>query len=895
MNPWMPSLGLAVAFLSLAATLAAEDLNPPRLVEFSLEVLSADISNGPGQVGVRLRVADAEGGMFPWTAERPSQANLSVVFRSPSGQQRVAGYVPLAQRASGDAFDGVYTNTIGLPQYSEPGRWRVEGVNLADAAGNQRSLQTADLIWSGFPVEFTITGVGDTQAPQLQSLAIEPASVDTSATNRSLLFTARITDDQSGFAVSTYGGATATFFSPSGRQWVNVLFSSSGRVSGNELDGVYTNLVTLPFQSESGVWSLNYFNLTDSLGNSRQLSADAPHTAAVATSFLVASSSNAPAAWLTAITITPSSVDAGSAEQTLALTATVTNAASLPSVPDAWQQLQLGFGSPSRKQSTGASLTLSQAQTGDSLTRYIGTLTVPRGSEPGVWQMTSATWLGQTVSRKLGEREVRAWVGPGSFRVSGTADQSPPDVRSVAIEPGEDDSNGTNRAVQLTVRITDEGVGLWQRQAFDSGSCSAWFQSPSKQQRLFLAFGMGAQISGDAHDGVYAARAELPRYSENGVWTLAGLDLRDALGNQQSWDVTELARRQLAASFTVTGEEDTVPPALGDFSLSTNVVASGPAVSLQASVRVRDAQSGMGVSSDGGYRAMVAAAFQSPSRSQTARLVLDSRNAAPEGIYEGNLQLPPYAEPGVWTLDQVLLSDAVGNRQTIYLGEMLRLGFPTAFTVTGQGDTDPPTLIEFGLDSAEVLLDGTPQSLVARLRFRDDLSGVTFLNLAESSYYPSYTGGGVQFISPSGQQRANFPIDRSTRVSGDAMDGVYEAVGLLPVDAEPGWWVLEGINVPDGAGNPGRWDVTDCQRLGFPVRFLVTQVPTLDFARVGDVLRLSWPATATGFALQQTSELSPSGTTWTPTVGVPQPEGSMQVLTVPVEASARFFRLQRAH
>jgi hypothetical protein len=890
----MPSLGLAVAFFSLTASLAAEDVNPPRLVEFSLEVLNADISNGPGQVGVRLRVADAEGGMLPWAPELASQASLRVVFRSPSGQQRVAGYVSLGQRASGDPYDGVYTNTVELPQYSEPGSWRVEGVNLADAAGNQRALQTADLIWSGFPVEFTISGIGDTEAPELQSLSIEPGEVDTSATNRSLLFTARVTDDQSGFAVSAYGGATATFFSPSGRQWVNVLLSSSGRVSGNELDGVYTNLVTLPRQSEPGVWSLNYFNLNDSLGNSRQLSAYAPHAGAVATSFTVASSNHAAPAWLSAITVTPSGVDAGSAEQTLAITAAVTNVASLLTGADAWQQLQLGFGSPSRKQGAGASLMLSQQQPIESTLAFTGFLTVPRGSESGVWQLTSASWQGQTVSRKLGERELREWAGPASFRVSGTADQSPPEIQSIAIEPGEIKSNGTNRAVQLTVRITDEGVGLWQRQAFDSGSCSARFQSPSKQQRLFLQFAPGAQISGDAHDGVYAARAELPPYSEQGVWSLAGLELRDALGNQQSWDVTELARRQLAASFTVTGEEDTVPPALGNFTLSPGTVASGPESSLQLGMLATDDLSGMGLAANGGSGAGANVIFLSPSRNQRAGLQWDVRSAVSNGVYTGVMRLPPYAEPGVWTLDQVNLSDAVGNRQTIYLGEMLRLGFPTAFTVTGQGDTNPPALIEFGLDSTEVLLNGAPQSIVARLRLRDDLSGVTFLNSMGSSYYPSYTGGGIHFISPSGRQSANFPIDRSSRVSGDAMDGVYEAVGLLPVDAEPGWWVLEGISVPDGAGNPGRWDVTDCQRLGFPVRFLVTQVPTLGFARVGDNLRLSWSATATGFALQQTSELSPTGTIWTPAVGAPQPEGAMQVLSVPVEASARFFRLQRA-
>ncbi|MCW5551614.1 MAG: hypothetical protein KIS67_05535 [Verrucomicrobiae bacterium] len=65
----------------------------------------------------------------------------------------------------------------------------------------------------------------------------------------------------------------------------------------------------------------------------------------------------------------------------------------------------------------------------------------------------------------------------------------------------------------------------------------------------------------------------------------------------------------------------------------------------------------------------------------------------------------------------------------------------------------------------------------------------------------------------------------------------------------------------------------------------------LEVLATTDELRLRWPATASGFALE--SSVVPTATTWDPVPGTPQLNGDDYELTVPMDGPARFFRLRK--
>ena len=106
------------AFVALACALvpaaaAAQDVTPPRLVEFAFAPDTIDVSGGPAQVTVAMRLTDDLAGFrygYVW-------------FVSPSGQQYARANFWESERTWGDAIDGRYEAAATLAQYSEGGTW----------------------------------------------------------------------------------------------------------------------------------------------------------------------------------------------------------------------------------------------------------------------------------------------------------------------------------------------------------------------------------------------------------------------------------------------------------------------------------------------------------------------------------------------------------------------------------------------------------------------------------------------------------------------------------------------------------------------------------------------------------------------------------------------------
>jgi len=228
-----------------------EDITSPVITGITVSPLTIDTSTADASITLTTSVTDDLAG-FDYGY---------FYFYSASNNQYKIAYV--SNRISGDAFNGVYQETVTFPQYSEAGDWRIRYVYLYDNASNSWYQSEQDLIVTGLPTSFTMTAdPQDIQAPMPLNFGITPQVVNTILSPASTTFSMNITDNLSGFSSS---GFRAT--SPSGGQNHNMYLSYYNRTSGTELDGNYEITKEFPRYSEFGEWKINYLYLYDKTTN----------------------------------------------------------------------------------------------------------------------------------------------------------------------------------------------------------------------------------------------------------------------------------------------------------------------------------------------------------------------------------------------------------------------------------------------------------------------------------------------------------------------------------------------------------------------------------------------------------------------------------------------------
>jgi hypothetical protein len=391
----------AGAFLALASPQpgrAVADLAPPHLVTLSLSPLTIDTSGGPQTVTVEARITDDAAGLSTGGLHQVSRVEL----RGPGGQQAFVAYLSNAQRTSGGPLDGTYRTTITVPQHAEPGRFAA-AVALVDAVGNQSTVSDATLATRGLPSGMTQLGAGDTVAPQILSLSVAPAAVDTSAQSQPITVTARMTDDLSGVASGAGTQASEVVFAgPGGAHRVRVPLRQSSRVAGTALDGSYVTTATVPRWSEQGRWTVEHVRLVDAVGNVRVVGAPG-----VEFTQLGIGDTSAPRAWSFSMASTTADVRTSAANLTVRLR--LTDDRSGVAESDASEVV---FRSPSGRQQVAAALGLAQRTSGTALDGwYQGRLSVPAHAEPGEWTLASAVLIDQ--ARNTGSIGLDEWVGLG--------------------------------------------------------------------------------------------------------------------------------------------------------------------------------------------------------------------------------------------------------------------------------------------------------------------------------------------------------------------------------------------------------------------------------------------------------------------------------------------------
>ncbi len=284
----------------------------------------------------------------------------------------------------------------------------------------------------------------------------------------------------------------------------------------------------------------------------------------------------------------------------------------------------------------------------------------------------------------------------------------------------------------------------------------------------------------DGESGVASCEGSVPSglpldTSSRGEHTLS-VASSDHAGNSSSrtvhYTVVEPGECGESARLCQIGLGDETPPSVAGLTLSpTSVDTSTSAKSVTVSVHATDDLSGISA---------VQVSLSNGSRWISAPASLAAGGTRLNGTWEATLTVPKGSAEGSYALS-VAVIDNIGNHRTYSAHELEVLGFPSALTETGSGDTTPPQLAGASASPASVSTCTSPASTTIGVQASDN-SGVAYVN--------------VSLIGPGGQSRSA----SATLDSGSATSGHWSAPLTLPEHAEQGSWSIS-IQMGDTAGN----------------------------------------------------------------------------------------------
>jgi hypothetical protein len=401
-----------------------------------------------------------------------------------------------------------------------------------------------------------VGGSADITPPQVQSISISPATVDTDAVNdadRTATVTLHVTDDLSGWTGNTC--VTYTSQAPAGGSPSSVFGCSPATNTGTDLDRTVTYKVTIPRFALTGTWSPSVC-LQDKASNNKCYTAT-DLSAYGNAALTVTGTPDSAAPVLQGVTVSPSTANSDSAlaaDRTVSVSVHATDDQSgwagtgmcvqyqSPALPTGGRQTAFGCSQPV---TTGTDL--------DRTATY--QLTIPRYAYPGAWTPSSLCLQDKAGNNKCYTTAQIEALGSGAdVTVTGQGDIQAPKITNVTIAPNAIDSNSVadaDRTVTVTIDATDDLSG-W------NGQTCVQFQSGRLPNGTFqTAFGCSATTSGTdlARESMF--KVVIPRYAYPSNWALQSLCLTDNASNNHCYTASEI---QAAGGTATLGVVDNTPP-----------------------------------------------------------------------------------------------------------------------------------------------------------------------------------------------------------------------------------------------------------------------------------------------------------------------------------------------
>jgi hypothetical protein len=617
--------------------LADEDSTLPVLQALRITPDPANVAIGPQFVTFTIEFTDDHHGL--------SEGYLNLY--TPSGDWYDSVWLDPDSLVKGDLRNGTLEVTYEFPQESEYGEWRV-ALELTEAVtGITRFYNEGD---EPFPTPgeelFTLwDGVsGDLQAPRIEELTLNPTEADVSTAAATLTVTLRITDAQAGFR-----DGNIDVFTQTGDWTGSVYFTDGQRITGDSADGTYEVTVPVPRYGPPGTWRIQC-QVTDHADNTRDYPFGTAYPDGVDATFTVVNSGPVDSLppTVTAIDITPGTVDPSTAPATLQVTVSLTD--DLSGIRDAY----LFFYDPQNAYyyQMFKSLDATTRISGDALTgTHQASVTVPQGIAAGTW--TIRVFLRDMVGRtRFYGLDGPAYPEPGDgkFIVSSGADTEAPRITELAITPASVDISGAAAAATVTVtaRITDSQAG------FRDGNIDVL--TPTGEWTGSTYFTGGQRVSGDEFDGIYEIEVPVPRHGPPGTWRIQGY-VSDEADNGRNYPSDTAFPAGANETFAVvnTGPVDLLAPAVTAIDITPKTLATPGTLAITVSISddlsgIRDAQLHFLDPLNAGYAPLFT--------------VLDASNRtsgdAVNATHLVSLALPPGLATGTWTI-RVFLRDMVGR------------------------------------------------------------------------------------------------------------------------------------------------------------------------------------------------------------------------------------------
>ena len=382
----------------------------------------------------------------------------------------------------------------------------------------------------------------DTQAPQLMNMTVAPSTIDVTLSTQTVTLTLHIKDDLAGLSF-----AQVLLRSPSGLQ--NPF--GFGVAPTGVLDAVLDVPVEIQRYSEPGMWTVAAIALVDLAGNRSTLTGTTLSAAGFPTTFTVVDANpDTVPPQITAITMSPNTIDVSSSAATITVDASFTDALSGFSTGDVTSLSDFQVMSPSGGQSRFLSILQWQRVSGTANEGvWRASFTMPRYSEPGVWQIVSLRTRDATGNgRFYSAAELGTLLGASRNLsvASSPFDFAPPVLTGLAFTPSFINTSLGSQIVQTDFSISDNlsGAGFWPDTQFMSLIAGATFRSPSGAQfvNTIATFSNAPPTTGTPLNGVWRFNATFPRFSEEGTWQVS-VQLRDFVRN-----LVGLSPQQLAAA-----------------------------------------------------------------------------------------------------------------------------------------------------------------------------------------------------------------------------------------------------------------------------------------------------------------------------------------------------------
>lgn len=777
---------LRAAFISTCMLLpvisSGQDTEAPVLTAISVSPGSVDVASSDAVLTITLAITDDDSGI--------DFGNIILYDGSGGFIESTYFDASASYLVSGNDTDGTYEVTATLARYSPPGTWEVR-VLIFDNAGRERRYGGSGEVFPNPGDQFfTVVNNGtvDTTAPNVSSIGISPASVDTSGASRTLTFDLAIEDPLAGFL---YG--FIDFYDPSGTYIfsLSTYFADFNLVSGDMYDGTYQAIVDIPLGSIPGTWTVDVV-VRDRVGNSATLSGlpGAEFTvtgssgpsgdisdAIDATQYPFSLLGNEDWFFQTAVTF-----DGKDAAQSGAVSHHETSGFELtvegPGILSFWWKVD---------SEDSADILSVEVVGGTGYNEISGnvawtqaTLTVPAGPQTVRWSYAKdgATSIGADAG----------WVDRVYFAAD--SDNELPVLQYVDISPDPVDMSSGDQFVTFTFEVSDD----------QSGFLEGYFivNDPFTTEYYYAFFDASDRIDGDAFFGTYEItldfyQYDFPGYSDGwyvefGTWsTEVELIEANSLNSRFYGPLDNPFPNPGDELFTVVDGlgPDTQGPTLDSINSITPDpvdISAGPQ-QVEVSLDLSDNSSGF----DYGF-----VYLYNPSYGFVDSTYFDSSDSQfgdpLSDTYAVWISVPEFGPPGSWTLEFDLY-DGEGNLRSYPYDSPFPNPGDEVFGVINNGtsDTTAPVLQSIALTPNTVDTSSGERSITVNLNLIEDISGIR--------------GISISVYDPSGTYRS----DLFQYIPGNsALGGTFQATLTIPQGSTEGTWDV-AVNLTDEVGNSSRY------------------------------------------------------------------------------------------